>query len=556
MSNIGFKSNQIHFPGVPAEPVARFRNQQGGCMRESLSDNGRNLMDGTFTGEALVAVSLRGISKVFPGTMALDRVDLDVRHGEVHGLCGGNGSGKSTLIKVLSGVLQADEGSVRIGERGVDAAQIRHRVAYDLGVRVVHQDLGMFPDLSIAENMMLGAVYPMSFPAGIRWRETRRRASAQLERLGIGWDPLTLVRDLPIAAQTQVAIARALQDVTSEQGIVILDEPTAALPAHEVEVLLDAIKRLAASGHAVLFVSHRLNEVLALTDRVTVLRDGRVFAEHRTSELTENELIKSIIGRDIENTDAQQGAVGLGRPVLSVSGLRAGPLHDVDLEVRDGEVVGIAGLLGSGRSELLRAIYGDLPKAAGSVAVNGRPANFTRIDQAIGAGIVMIQEDRGNEGVFADLTVDENMDISVLGHYWGGLFRHSRMLRDSDELRNRFAVKAPAGSVAMNALSGGNQQKAILARWLRCEPVLLLLDEPAQGVDVGARADIYTAVRKAVGNGGAALVVASDFEELAQVVDRAVVLRNGRIVAQVPHAELSAFRLTELIYGESEKSGA
>ena len=524
-------------------------------MGGSLFDDGRSLTGSAPTGQASVAVSLQGISKVFPGTVALDKVDLDVRHGEVHGLCGGNGSGKSTLIKIVSGALQADEGSIRIGEQEVDAAQVRHKVAYDLGVRVVHQDLGMFPDLSIAENMMLGASYPISFPAGIRWRETRRRASAQLERLGIGWDPQTLVRDLPIAAQTQVAIARALQDLVSEQGIVILDEPTAALPAHEVEVLLDAIKRLAASGHAVLFVSHRLNEVLALTDRVTVLRDGHVFAEHRTSELTENELIKSIIGRDIDNTGSQQSSAGPGRPVLSISGLRAGPLQDVNLEVRDGEVVGIAGLLGSGRSELLRAVYGDLRKSAGTVIVNGRPADFSRIDQAIAAGIVMIQEDRGNEGVFADLTVDENMDVSVLGRYWSGFFRHSRMRRDSDQLRRRFAVKAPAGSVVMNALSGGNQQKAILARWLRCDPVLLLLDEPAQGVDVGARADIYTAVRKAVDAGGAALVVASDFEELAQVVDRAVVLRNGRIVAHVPRAELSAYRLTEQIYGESETSG-
>ena len=442
------------------------QGRRDGMTTQSTSSTGEppNLTGSAPTGEAAVAVSLKGISKVFPGTRALDRVDLDIQHGEAHGFCGGNGSGKSTLIKILSGVLQADEGTIRIGDHELDASQIRHQAAYDLGVRVVHQDLGMFPDLSIAENMMLGSAYPMSFPTGIRWRETKRRAQAQLDRLGIAWNPLTLVRDLPIATRTQVAIARALQDVASDQGVIILDEPTAALPAHEVDILLDAIRQLAASGHAVLFVSHRLNEVMSLTDRVTVLRDGRVFAEHRTSELTETELIKAIIGREIESTGAQQSSAGTGHSVLSISGLRAGPLHDINLDVRTGEVVGVAGLLGSGRSELLRAVYGDLAKTAGTVTVNGRPADFTRMDQAIGAGVVMIQEDRPSEGVFADLTVDENMDISILDRYWGGLFRHSRMQRDSDELRKRFAVKAPHGSVAMNALSGGNQQKAILAR--------------------------------------------------------------------------------------------
>jgi ribose transport system ATP-binding protein len=524
--------------------------------QSSRSAGAPALTGGTTPSEGEAAVVVQGISKVYPGTRALDHVDLELRRGEVHGLCGGNGSGKSTLIKILSGALQADGGTIRIGGHELDAAQVRHKAAYDLGIRVVHQDLGLFPDLSIAENMMLGAAYPMAFPAGIRWGETRRRAGAHLDRLAIPWDPQTLVRDLPIAARTQVAIARALQDIAAEQGVIILDEPTAALPAHEVQVLLDAIRRLAADGHAVLFVSHRLNEVLALTDRVTVLRDGRVFAEHRTATLTEGELIKSIIGRDIEGAGNERVAAVADHSMLSIAGLWAGPLQGIDLDVRAGEVVGIAGLLGSGRSELLRAVYGDLPKTAGTVTVNGRPAQFTRIDQAIAAGVVMIQEDRGTEGVFADLTVDENMDVSVLGRYWGGIFRRQRMRRDSGDLRGRFSIKAPSGSVLMQALSGGNQQKTILARWLRCDPVLLLLDEPAQGVDVGARADIYTAVRRAADSGGAALVVASDLEELAQVVDRAVVLRNGRIVAHAPRAELSAFRLNELIYAESEKSGA
>lgn len=501
-----------------------------------------------------MVLSVRGVSKVFPGTRALDHVDLDVIHGEVHGLVGGNGSGKSTLIKILSGVLEADGGTVFVGGKEMDVSHPHPEAAHGLGVRVVHQDLAVFPDLSVAENMMLGSGYPLSSIGSIQSRELRRRARRQIEQFEIAAEPDTLLRDLPVATRTQVAIARALQDVTPGQGVIILDEPTAALPAHEVELLLTALRRLAAQGHAILFVSHRLDEVMAVTNKVTVFRDGRVFAEHSTSELTEAELIESILGQRVD-ARAHRSPVSVGRPILSISGLSAGPLQDIDLEVMSGEVVGIAGLLGSGRSELLRAVYADLPKTAGSITVNGRPGDFSHMDQAIRAGVAMIPEDRANDAAFIDMTVDDNMNVSVLRRYWNGLgFQRSRLRRDADDLRKRFRVKAPSGSVAMRALSGGNQQKAILARWLRRDPVLLLLDEPTQGVDVGARADLYAAVRQVTDGGGAAVVVTSDLEELAQVVDRAVVLRQGRLTARVPHEELSAHRLNELIYMGSEKN--
>lgn len=493
-----------------------------------------------------LALSARAMAKSYPGVRALAGVDLDLRYGEVHALCGGNGSGKSTLIKLLAGVVPGDEGTVEVGGQKLNAAEIKPRLVYELGVRVVHQDLAVFPDLSVAENMMLGASYPTRSGC-IRRAEVRRRALAQLERFEINTRPDTLVRDLPVAIRTQVAIARALQDVVDDRAVVILDEPTASLPAHEARVLLDAIRKLAAQGHAILFVSHRLDEVLALTDRVTVLRDGHVFAEHQTSTLTENELIESIIGRSVETGRALRSAPD-GRSVLSVTDLWSGPLRGVSLNINAGEVVGIAGLLGSGRTELLRTIWGDLPTVAGSVCLNGREVHFTRNDQAVGAGVVMIPEDRVNGGAFADLTLDENMNISVLNQYWVGRFLRGKMREDASELRRQFRVKAPSGSVAMKALSGGNQQKAIMARWLRRDPVLLLLDEPTQGVDVGSRADIYAAVRQVTEAGGAALVVTSDLEELAQVVDRAFVLRDGRVVADVPYHELSAQRLNEEIY--------
>lgn len=500
-----------------------------------------------------VVLSVRGVSKVFPGTRALDNVDLDVRRGEICALIGGNGCGKSTLIKILSGVLTADDGTIRIGGQELDASQAQSSVAHDLGIRVVHQDLAVFPDLSVAENLMLGAKYPVSKLGRIRGRELKREASELIKRFEIPARPEQMLSELPVASRTQVAIARALHDVDSSQGVIILDEPTAALPVHEVQVLFAAIRRLAAEGTAVIFISHRLDEVLALTDRVTVMRDGQVVAEHQTSALTERELISSILGRMASDAPQRDQAAADGPAVLELAGLNAGPLRDVDLVVRSGEVVGIAGLLGSGRSELLRAVFGDLAVSSGEIRLHGKPAKFTRPGQAISAGVIMIPEDRGSGGVFPDMSVDENLNVSVLKRYWRmGFFRRQALDHDAAELRRKFRVKTPNGGVAIKSLSGGNQQKAVLARWLRRSPGLLLLDEPTQGVDVGARADIYEEVRHVTDNGGAAIVVTSDLEELAQVVDRAVVLHEGRVVAHVPRHKLNAQHLNELVYTGNE----
>ncbi|TAP39148.1 sugar ABC transporter ATP-binding protein [Arthrobacter sp. S39] len=510
--------------------------------------------------EALLSV--RGISKMYPGTLALDGVDLDIRGGEIHALVGGNGCGKSTLIKILSGVVEADAGEMHIAGHTVEAARIHPRRAYDLGIRVVHQDLAVFPDLSVAENLRLGTDYPATGFGQVRWHELRRGARDAIQKLDIAARPHDLIRDLPVAVRAQIAAARAMRGMDGRNGIIILDEPTASLPRHEVHVLFRAVRRMASEGHAVLFVSHRLDEVLELTQRVTVMRDGRVVSEHSTASLTEQDLIGSILGERSIPERAERVVVGgrsterdLRPPVLKISDLNAGPLRHVNLELRAGEVVGVAGLLGSGRTELLRALYGDLRKSSGRVELNGRRVAFRDPGQAIAAGVIMVPEDRVNAGIFPDLTVDENMSISVLRKYWrGGWFRRAAIQRDAGVLRKRFRVKTPSGDVAIRSLSGGNQQKVVMGRWLRLDPALLLLDEPTQGVDVGARADIYAAVREATHGGSAALIVTSDLEELAQVVDRAVVLHEGRIVAEVPASELSAQGLNELIYQRGEES--
>jgi ribose transport system ATP-binding protein len=500
--------------------------------------------------EASAVVEVRSVSKTFPGTLALTDVDLDIAAGEIHALVGGNGSGKSTLVKILSGVHQADPGGA-ITVRGArfDAAEVAAPLMHAAGIRVVHQDLGVFPDLTVAENLALGSGFPRGRGGRIRWRTLRRRTAALIERFEIAAHPDQLMRDVTVANQTLVAIARALQDIDETRGVLMLDEPTAALPAHEVDLLLAAIRRYAGDGHSILYISHRLDEVLMLADRVSVLRDGSSVGTFEASDLTESRLIDLIVGRPVETVLLAMPAPD-PRVLLEVEGLCAGPLDDITFEVRRGEVVGVAGLLGSGRSRLLRALFGEIEREAGAIRVDGVPAVFHGPRQAMASGIALVPENRATDAAFADLPIYANVGVASLSDYWRGLFlRDGRMRRDTVGLMRQFSVKADSTQAPLAALSGGNQQKVILARWLHREPRLLLLDEPTQGVDVGARSDIYRFIRQAVRDGAAVLLVASDFEELAHVADRAIVLRDGAIAADVPPAQMDATTLANLAYG-------
>jgi ribose transport system ATP-binding protein len=497
---------------------------------------------------------VRNLSKRFPGTVALSGVDLAIERGEIHALCGGNGSGKSTLIKILAGIHQGEPGgAVVIEGEAVAAEETTATTAHRAGVRVVHQDLGVFQDLTVAENLCLGRGFELGFGGRIRWRAVKRRAQALIDRFEIPASPATHLSALAPAVQTQIAIARALQDQGEQHsGLLILDEPTTALPRHEVDLLFAALRRYAELGQSIIFISHRLDEVLVLSDRVSVLRDGALVGTWRTSGLSEDSLIQHIVGREIEGVFPPMPPVTDGRAVLEVRGLSVGPLQHVDLTVRRGEVVGVAGLLGSGRSELLRAVFGDLKPRAGTVAIDGNDRPVARPSDAMARGVALIPEDRAAAAAFLNESVTANMTVAVLKSYWRRLLLRGRAMdRDAVDLVEEFGIKVSSVNREIQTLSGGNQQKVILARWLRRKPSLLLLDEPTQGVDVGARADIYQLVRGLVSDGAAALVVASDFEELAHVCDRVVVLRDGVSVDEVAGAELSAQRLSELIYARS-----
>jgi ribose transport system ATP-binding protein len=501
---------------------------------------------------------LRDVSKTFAGTRALRHVDLDFYPGEIHALCGENGSGKSTMIKVLSGVYQADSGgTISLNGAESEADRITPAIAHRAGVRVVHQDLAVFPDLTVAENLAVDGGFATGFGGRIRWRQQHREAAALIRAFNIPATPTSRLAELSLAARTQVAIARSLRDQSVRgRGLLILDEPTAALPVHEVETLLGALRDLADAGQSILYVSHRLDEVLDLADCVTVLRDGELVGTFSAASLDETSLVNLMLGRAVTEALERKPVQASGPPLLEVENLSAGCLENVAFSVGAGEMLGIAGIMGSGRSTLLRSIFGELKPRAGRFLLNGAPVVLDSPGKAMRAGVAMVPEHRLRDAAFADHSVDMNMSISVIGTYWRRLVVAQRRLRrDSDQLISEFRVKVPNGRSVMNSLSGGNQQKVVVARWLRRNPRLILLDEPTQGVDVGARAEIYNALRAATERGSAAILVASDFKELAQVVDRAIVLRNGRIVAEVGPGDLSPHRLAQLSHVDDLPAG-
>lgn len=480
-----------------------------------------------------IALAARGVCKSFGGTRALSDVDLELRRGEVHALVGGNGSGKSTLIKVLAGVHTADAGELQLGDGSpTDLSGHTPEGAAAAGLRFVHQDLGIFETLDVAENLAIGHGYERGLGGRIAWRRNAAEAAAVLSRFGVDVDPAAPAASLSVAQRAMVVIARALRD-TGDDAVLVLDEPTAALPPHEVEILSDAIRRLAGSGCAILLVTHRLEEVTLLADRVTAIRDGVVVGNLDASELTESALVNLIVGREMAAVGAPPAADPDAEVALEVRGLEAGPLRGVDLAVHRGEVVGIAGLLGSGRSELLHACYGSLPLTAGSVHVAGRRVERPRPSRMRDLGMTLVPEDRQAAAVFPSRDVRENMTDGRLRPYFRRLLmRDGRLRADVRADAVRFKVKAPSDSAGIDTLSGGNQQKVVLARCLREEPGVLLLDEPTQGIDVGAREEIFELISAAARSGCAVVVVSSEFEELVRLSHRVLVLSGGRIVQE------------------------
>lgn len=492
----------------------------------------------------------KNVSKSFAGTQALKNVSFNVRSGELHALLGANGSGKSTFVKILAGVERADAGEFIINDQVIDPSRMKPAIARSVGLHFVHQDPGVFPHLSVAENLAIGRGYPKGIVGRIDWHGLRKRSIADLEKAGLDISPDIALGEFNASTRTLVAIARALQDIEGGEGnILVLDEPTSALPVKEVAALLAALRTFTERGVAVLMITHHLGEIIGNADQVTVLRDGALVADVPGEGLTHDRLVQYIVGRTLDEALPQMPEPIGGDPLLEVNHLSVGPLKDISFNVLPGEVVGVAGLLGSGRSTLLRTLFGERQPDEGEIRLNENPLKVRNPRKAMSAGIGLIPEDRAGEAAFSFLNVQDNVLAASIPEFWRGF--HMNRRRENQEAKrlvSEFGIKTKSEIASLSSLSGGNQQKVMIARWLRRNPRLLLLDEPTQGVDVGARSDIYAIVRRAVEQGASVLLVVSDFEELAKVSDRALVLREGRLVGEVRFPNLDLKHLTDLAY--------
>jgi ribose transport system ATP-binding protein len=494
---------------------------------------------------ASVVLSVREVTKAFPGVKALDGVSLEVRKGEIVALLGQNGSGKSTLVKVLAGVYAADSGTVRVhvGE---------HATARD-ALHFIHQDLGLVEALSTVENLALREDGPSLRP--LRRRHEFRKTRELVARFGVEFDVLRPVRSLTPAQRTVVAIARAMDGWSTPNNVLVLDEPTASLHGEEVGILFGAVRRVARAGAGVIFISHRLEEVTELADRVVVLRDGRLAANVDARGLTTAAIAELMTGRapDTASTPAVP-AQATTTPMLRVRGLRGGTVACLDVEVSAGEIVGITGSLGSGREDVCGLVYGALRREAGDIAIAGQPARLRHPSDSLRRGVTFVPADRRGRGAVMAASLRENLTLLDLKPLCRGRF-HIRGVRERLEVRRwmqRVQLQPSLPERPLGLFSGGNQQKAVVARSLRTTPAVLLIDEPTQGVDIGASEAIRALIVDAATEGMAVLVASSDNADLTRMCSRVVVMRDGRRVAELAGSEINDHRLTQECLGISE----
>lgn len=493
-------------------------------------------------GEVLLDVS--GVVKAFPGLIALDDVSLRVRSGEIVSVIGHNGSGKSTLVKILAGVYTKDAGTIELAGTGENATEIHF----------IHQDLGLIPDLSAVENLNLARGTGVGALAPHRRSAERARARELVARFGEPFDVDAPLRALTPAQRAIVAIARALDGWTHDRNVIVLDEPTEALHKGEVDVLFDAVRRLAGAGAGVVFISHRLDEVLALSDRVVVLRDGRKVADEPRADLGHDRLVELITGSSALAVHEPPTSRGVGEVVLSVRGLSGNVVDGLDLQLRAGERVGIAGVLGSGREEVPSLLFGATAGTADEFHVRGTAYRRRSPDASIRRGLAFVPGDRARFGSVRALTARENLTLPYLRSLRTplGAVNSRKERAEAATLMGGFGVRPPRPEQTFALFSGGNQQKIVMARWLRNEPAVLLLEEPTQGVDVGAKASIYEAIDRAAAAGAAVLVCSSDAKELLRLCDRVLVLRDGRVAAELKGETLTEHRLVLEGYGLAE----
>jgi ABC-type sugar transport system ATPase subunit len=496
-------------------------------------------------------LTMRGISKRYPGVKALQDVDFTAYSGEVMALVGENGAGKSTLLKILAGAVSADSGQIELDGQAVDITN--PIAAKKLGISVIYQELNLASHLSVAENLFVGKEPKTKF--GLMDFSRMQNTSQQLlDEMGLNISAKELVGDLNIALRQMVEIAKALLD---NARIVVMDEPTSSLTEEESATLFRIIEDLKSKGVCVVYVSHRMREVFEICDRITVLRDGKLVDEKRINETTPSEIVKLMVGRELSDLyGSRNSPLDEALPaILEVRALRSGPeLRDLSFDVKPGEIVALSGLIGSGRSEAAMAVFGARSIDAGEIKLNGKPVKFKRPEHAIRNGIALVPEDRKNQGLFLHLSVRHNMSSASLSDIsTASLISGNKDKMLATAYSEALSLRQTAREVAVGTLSGGNQQKVVLGRWLAKNPKVLILDEPTRGVDIGAKGEIYQIIRRIASDGVGVLIISSELTEVLGLADRIVVMREGSKVAELLSKDATESKIISLATGVEEQ---
>lgn len=474
------------------------------------------------------------ISKSFPGVKALDNVNMKAYGGEVLALLGENGAGKSTLMKILSGVYEKDEGKIFIEGKETNINGIKEAEA--LGISIIHQELSLLPNLKIYENIFLGNEKRLGIFNKLDKKYMREKSKELLSKIGFTMDPDTMVKDLTVGEMQMIEIIKA---VSKKSKVIIMDEPTTALTDVETKRLFEVINKLKSQGIAIIYISHRLDEIFEICHRVNVLRDGKYVGEVRVEDISKDDLISMMVGRKLEEQFPYK-KVQKGETLLEVKNLCYKNLvNNVSFEVKAGEILGISGLMGSGRSETAKTIFGEYKKSSGDIYVNGEKVNINSPKQAIEKGIAYLSEDRKKEGLILNMSVGKNISLCNLKEYENGLKRIDKKKEEKEieDYIKKLSVKTPSAKQLIKNLSGGNQQKAIIAKWIMISPKVLIIDEPTKGIDVGAKKEIYEVLNELKNMGKAVIIISSDMPEVLGISDRILVMCEGRVSGEVKREE-------------------
>ncbi len=484
--------------------------------------------------EQNIKLRVSKIEKSFPGVKALDKIDFAVKKASVHVLCGENGAGKSTLMKIINGIYQPDSGQIFIDEKPVKINNPIH--ARNLGISMIFQEMNYVPEMTVEENIFLGNL-PVNKFGSVNWKLVRQRTKELLLTENLPYSPTTLLKDLTVSDIQMLEIIKA---ISYKSDIIIMDEPTSAITLKEVEKLFIKIRELKARGVSIIYISHKLDEVFQIADEITVFRDGTVVESHPREELDIETVISLMVGRKLTNTYPKE-QIAIGEDLLQVENLNStNVFHDVSFHVKKGEIVGFAGLMGAGRTEVMRSLFGLDPKNAGKVKIKGKEVAIKNVRQSIGNGMVMLSEDRRRYGIIPVRSVKENTTISFLEKFFHGFRLHKKIEHHVvTDMFEKMKVKTPTLETVIASLSGGNQQKVLLAKWMIRNPDILILDEPTRGIDVGAKFEIYKLMTELAREGKVVIMVSSELPELIGMCDRIYVMAKGTITGELERKDFS-----------------